>query len=126
MLANLDKVPERIKDEGGSIDLSKSKFLAGEIDFLRHKIGRNRIQGIDQDVSTIRNHKKPSTPKEMRSFMGLASYKRKFVPMFAGDKKILRGCITEGKKLAWSEGAHKEFENLKKKTKESNRLEILD
>jgi hypothetical protein len=47
MLANLDKVLERIKHEGGTIDLGKSKFIAEEIDFLRHKIGRNGIQAMD-------------------------------------------------------------------------------
>jgi hypothetical protein len=39
MLANLDKVLERIKDERGSVDLSKSKFLAKKIDFVKHKLG---------------------------------------------------------------------------------------
>jgi hypothetical protein len=77
MLVNLDKVLERIKDVGRSIDLSKSEFLAEEIAFLRHKIRDNGIQAMDKDVTAIRDYKKPSAPKEMRSFLGLASYKRK-------------------------------------------------
>jgi hypothetical protein len=65
MQANLDVVLGRRKDKGGSINIRKSKFLAEEIDFLGHNIGRNRIQAMDKDITAIGHYKKPSTSKEM-------------------------------------------------------------
>jgi Reverse transcriptase (RNA-dependent DNA polymerase) len=56
MLRNLDMVLERIKDEGGSIDFGKSKFLEEEIEFLGHKIGCNGIQAMDKDITAIRDY----------------------------------------------------------------------
>jgi Reverse transcriptase (RNA-dependent DNA polymerase) len=43
MIANLDAVLGRISREGGSIELGKSKFLAEEIDFLGHTIGKSGL-----------------------------------------------------------------------------------
>jgi hypothetical protein len=55
---------------------------------------------MDKDVAAIRDYKKPSTPKEMRGFLALASYERKYVHMFVEDERILQPCITNGKYLA--------------------------
>jgi hypothetical protein len=67
---------------------------------------------MDKDVTAICAHKKPSTPKKIRSFLGLASYESKYVHMIAEDKKILCGCITDGKYLACNERAHQVLGNL--------------
>jgi Reverse transcriptase (RNA-dependent DNA polymerase) len=82
MIANLDAVLGIISHEGGSIDLGKSKFLAEEIDFLGYTIGKNGLTAPNKDISAIREYKKPTSKKEMLSFLGLAGYKQKYVPNF--------------------------------------------
>jgi Reverse transcriptase (RNA-dependent DNA polymerase) len=82
LLTNLDDVIGRISSEGGSIDLGKSKFLVEEIDFLGHTIGTKGLMATENDISAIKNYKRPTSIKEMLSFLGLASYERKYVPNF--------------------------------------------
>jgi Reverse transcriptase (RNA-dependent DNA polymerase) len=77
MIANPDAVLERIPHEGGSINLGKSKFLAEEIDFLGHTIGKNGLTATYTDISAIIEYKKPTSNKEMLSFLGSARYERK-------------------------------------------------
>jgi hypothetical protein len=70
MIANLDAVLGRISHEGGSIDLGRSKFLAEEIDFLGHTIGKSGLTATNKDISAIKEYKKPTSKKEMLSFLG--------------------------------------------------------
>jgi Reverse transcriptase (RNA-dependent DNA polymerase) len=59
MLESLDLVLGRINKDRGSIDLGKSRFLAEEIDFLGHRIGKNGIQPMEKDIKPIINYIKP-------------------------------------------------------------------
>jgi Reverse transcriptase (RNA-dependent DNA polymerase) len=56
MIDNLDAVLRRKSNKGGSINLGKSKFLAEEIDFLGHTIGKNGLTATYKDISAIREY----------------------------------------------------------------------
>jgi RNase H-like domain found in reverse transcriptase/Reverse transcriptase (RNA-dependent DNA polymerase)/Integrase zinc binding domain/Integrase core domain len=122
-LINLDEVIGRISIEGGSIDLGKSKFLAEEIDFLGHTIGKNVLMATEKDISAIANYKRPTSKKEMLSFLGLASYERKYVPHFAKYEKILRDIIDpKVKHIIWNSVANDNFIKPKDKIAKQNIL----
>jgi Reverse transcriptase (RNA-dependent DNA polymerase)/RNase H-like domain found in reverse transcriptase len=123
LLNNLAAVLERISSEGGSIDLGKSKFLAEEIDFLGHTIGKKGMMATSKDISAIKNYKRPTSEKEMLSLLGLASYEQKYVPNFATYEKVLRNLVIRNEKhITWNVSAIKAFENLKYKISKQNVL----
>jgi Reverse transcriptase (RNA-dependent DNA polymerase) len=110
LLTNLGDVIGRISNEGGSIDLKKSKFFAEEIDFLGHTIGKNGLMATEKDISAIANYKRPTAKKEMLSFLRLASYERKDVPHVAKYEKILRDIIDpKVRHLIWNSVANDNF-----------------
>jgi hypothetical protein len=51
-----------------------------EIDFLGDTIGKKGMVATSKVISAIKNYKKPTLKKEMLSFLGLASYEKKYVP----------------------------------------------
>jgi RNase H-like domain found in reverse transcriptase/Reverse transcriptase (RNA-dependent DNA polymerase) len=127
MIKNLDLVLGRIATEGGSIDLEKSRFLAEEIDFLGHTIGKGGLSATNKGVSALVNYKRPRNKKEMLSFLGLASFERKYVPNFAGFERVLRNImVTYKKHLVWSDEENDSFEKLKAELAKQYKLAHFD
>ncbi|XP_014673402.1 PREDICTED: uncharacterized mitochondrial protein AtMg00860-like [Priapulus caudatus] len=62
-----------------------SKFMLGysKLKFLGHKVGGGNVGPQDVLVSRIQNAPVPQTKQEVRAFMGLAGYYRKYIPNFA-------------------------------------------
>jgi hypothetical protein len=127
MCVNLDKVLSRIGDKGWSIDLGKSRFLTKEIDFLGHRAGDIGVAPQSKDISALSQDKKPKKVKKMVSFIGLASYERKYIQDFTKYEKSLRDIIRNNDtKLYWIKEAEKSFYELKEEIKRINRLMRFD
>jgi hypothetical protein len=50
--------------------------MAEEIDFHGHTIGKKGMIAMLEDISAVKNYKKPTSKEEMLSFLGLASFQR--------------------------------------------------
>jgi hypothetical protein len=121
MLESLDLVLSKKNKNEGSIDLRKFRFLVEEINFLGHRIRRNCIQPMKKDIKAIKNYIKPQMAKEMKSFLGLGSYERKYIPRFAQYEKTPGGCITNEKMVMWTKEGEGALEHIKKAIANSNR-----
>jgi hypothetical protein len=58
------------------------KILGKEKDFVGHTIGTRGLMGTEKNIFAIKNYKRPTSKKEMLSFLGLKSYERKYVHIF--------------------------------------------
>ena len=65
------------------INLSKCQWFQPEVEFLGHLITKDGIKPIRRKIKDIVSFDQPQSVDELRRFLGLAGYYRKFVPNFA-------------------------------------------
>ena len=68
----------------------------------------------DAKVERIRDAHPPNNRKELRSFLGLASYYRRFIKGFAKIGHLLTAMTSQSSKFAWTEEMQSAFDSLKK------------
>jgi hypothetical protein len=70
---------------------------------------------VDPDkVKEVLEWKLPTTVSEIRSFLGLAGYYRKFISNFSKITKPITELLKKGNKYVWSEACDEAFKHLKK------------
>lgn len=92
-ISNLKAVFRRLREHNLKIQLDKSEFLCKTVEFLGHVITPEGIKPNPKKVDAIKNFPIPKTPKEVKSFLGLIGYYRKFIRNFAHLTKPLTNCL---------------------------------
>ena len=83
MLDRIELVFSHLKEFNLKIKPKKSHFFQTSVTFLGHILSANGISPNPEKVTKIKDWPTPKTPKEVHSFVGLASYYHKFIPNFA-------------------------------------------
>ncbi|GKC30618.1 putative reverse transcriptase domain-containing protein [Tanacetum coccineum] len=83
--------------------------------FLGHVINGNGIHVDPSKIEAVKNWKAPRTPTEVRSFLGLAGYYRRFIENFSKIAKSLTILTQKSKTFDWGEGTELAFQTLKDK-----------
>lgn len=82
-LDRLEIVFQKLREFGLKLKPSKCLFVKRKVQYLGHTITADGISTENDKVSTVVNWKEPQTVKELRTFLGFASYYRKFISGFA-------------------------------------------
>jgi len=108
------KVFQRLRENKLYAKLKKCEFGVTEVDFLEHRITQEGLMMDDHKVKAILDWELPKSVPALRSFLGLASYYRKFIKNFAEIAAFLTNLL---KKSAvtydWEEACDEAFETLK-------------
>jgi hypothetical protein len=95
--------------------LKKCAFWLSEVAFLGHVINHQGIAVDPKNVAAMVEWKRPSSVSEIRSFLGLAGYYRRFVPNFSSIAKPLTRLLEKGVLFVWSSDCLVSYETLKNK-----------
>ncbi|GBG78336.1 hypothetical protein CBR_g26365 [Chara braunii] len=88
-------------DAGFKIALEKSEFSLSEISFLGHVVTRGGLQSDSRKVAAVREARVPTSLMQVRAFLGLASYYRRFTKGFAAIALPLTNLLREDHSLSW-------------------------
>lgn len=125
-LQRLDLVLGRLKQHNLKLKLKKCNFFQREVKYLGHVISAERVSTDPEKIRAVAEWKHPRTLTELRSFLGFASYYRRFVEGFAkcaaplhrlvgvlqGAQKRAGASSLEGR---WDEACEMAFSSLKSK-----------
>ena len=126
-LQRLDLVLSRLKEHNLKLKLQKCHFFQPEVKYLGHVISASGVATDPSKISAVAEWARPTTCTELQSFLGFASYYRRFVAGFAkyaaplhrlvgemgGTKKkskTLKGVLGDH----WSEECENAFQSLKR------------
>ena len=94
---------------------SKCQFWLDKVAFLGHVISAEAISVDPQKIEAIVNWKPPTNVYEVRYFLGLAGYYRKFVEGFSKIATPLTNLLKKNQKFEWSDTCQHSFEELRQK-----------
>nr|GFC49240.1 putative reverse transcriptase domain-containing protein [Tanacetum cinerariifolium] len=92
---------------------SKCEFWLSSVAFLGHIVSAKGITMDPAKVEAITKWPRPTSVTEVRSFLGLAGYYRRFVEGFSRFALPLTKLIRKGERFVWDEEREKSFEELK-------------
>lgn len=98
-MINLEKVFSRLRESNFKIQMDKSEFLKLETAYLGHIISKDGIKPNPDKIKAIENYPLPKTTKEIKQFLGLLGYYRKFIPDFARVTKPMTKCLKKSNKI---------------------------
>ena len=112
-IVHVTKVLQKLREYNLVIKLKKSRFCTQEIEFLGHEITRNGIKLNAKKIKAIEQLERPQTITELRSFLGLCSYYRRFIQKFANEARPLYKLLEKETPFVWTEEQQEAFDWLR-------------
>ncbi|GFU73429.1 retrovirus-related Pol polyprotein from transposon 412 [Trichonephila clavipes] len=112
-LQNIRKVLSKLSDANLKLNSSKCKFFQKEVNYLGHIISAEGVRTDPEKVSAVKNWKRPENLRELRSFLGLCTYYRKFVKGFSNIARPLHKLTESKQKFQWTNECEDSFLQLK-------------
>ncbi|GKC75831.1 putative reverse transcriptase domain-containing protein [Tanacetum coccineum] len=106
---------ELLKKEKLYAKFSKCDLWISIVQFLGHVIDSQGIHVNPAKIEAVKNWASPTTPTEIRQFLGLAGYYRRFIKDFSKIVKYLTELTHKNKKYIWGEDQESAFQLLKQK-----------
>jgi hypothetical protein len=111
-MKNMRMVLQKLRDNQLYVKYSKCEFWNDEVPFLGHIISNGGISVDPAKVREIVGWKIPSSVTEIRSFLGLVGYYRRFIEGFSKIAKLMTSLLEKGKEVNWSRECQGSFNQL--------------
>lgn len=115
---HLRQVFERLSEYGLSINMAKCSLGKKEVKFLGHLITENGIRPLPEKVEVVKNFKLPKLAKELKSYLAMINFYRRFIPHAIKNQRKLHALIPGNKKndkseIIWTEEAKTAFDETR-------------
>jgi hypothetical protein len=112
---HLRVVLQKLRENQLYAKLSQCEFWLKEISFLGHIISEGGISVDPNKVKDVLSWKTPQNVSDIRSFLGLAGYYRRFIKEFSKISKPLTELLAKGNTFEWTPRRETNFLELKKR-----------
>ena len=92
---------------------AKCQFCKTEVEYLGHIISTEGLKPINKTVQKIKSFLVPRTPTDVKSFLGLVGYYRRFIPRFAMIAHPLNQLLQKNVRFEWKQEHQTAFEQLR-------------
>ncbi|KAL0541551.1 hypothetical protein IC582_021603 [Cucumis melo] len=108
-------VLQTLRDKQLYAKFSKCEFWLEQVVFLGHVVSGKGVSVDPQKVEAVVNWERPTSATEVRSFLGLAGYYRRFIEDFSRLALPLTALTRKNAKFEWSDKCEQSFQELKKR-----------
>ncbi|GJT61021.1 putative reverse transcriptase domain-containing protein [Tanacetum coccineum] len=112
---HLKTILDLLRSEKLYAKFSKCDFWLDSVQFLGHVIDSSGVHVDPAKIEAIKNWAAPTTPTEVRQFLGLAGYYRRFIKEFSLISKPLTKLTQKNKPYVWGDDEEEAFQTLKLK-----------
>ena len=112
-LSHICMVFEKLKTANLSMKKSKCNFFSKEIQYLGHILSATGIRPLPSKTHAIQHMNPPTTPRQIRAFLRLVGYYRKFIKGFMEIAKLLTLLTRQQVKFDWTPEHQAAFIHLK-------------
>lgn len=109
----LIRLAEQFRRANLTLNVAKSRFCVTEVEYLGDIIGNGGIATDPKKVDAIKTWPSPKTIKQVRSFLGLVGWYRRFISNFSELVFPITEVLSTKKKFLWTDAAETAFQNLK-------------
>ncbi|GJV81737.1 hypothetical protein Tco_1517607 [Tanacetum coccineum] len=112
---HLKQILELLKKEELYAKFSKCEFWISKVQFPGHVIDSEGIHVDPAKIEAIKDWTSPKSPTEIRQFLGLAGYYRRFIEGFSKIAKPMTKLTQKKVKFEWGDKQEATFQLLKQK-----------
>ena len=112
-LCHLNEVFQRLKAANLTLKPSKCYFAVPKVTYLGHNISKAGIELDPANTQAVRTFPVPKNQRDVRSFLGLANFYRRFCKDFAKIASPLNTLLQKNTKFVWTDQAQAAFDTLK-------------
>ena len=125
-LSNLREVFDRLRMAGLKLKPKKCHLVKQEVKYLGYVVSNAGVCADLDKVRAVQDFPRPQNPKQLRSFLGLASYYRGFIPKFSQVAAPLYALTKKDAPYQWDSSCQDTFEQLKQKLVQAPILAFSD
>ena len=111
----VDAVLSALEAHGITLNAAKCSWFQPEVKFLGHQLSAAGLRKAPEYIEKVRSFPRPRTIQELRQFLGLVNFQRKFVPSCSGIARLLSELNGQSGStvLTWTQDMVGSFEQLK-------------
>lgn len=113
-LRNLEGALERMSRIGIKLKSEKCVFMKSSVEYFAFVVDRDGIHPSPRKVQAIQEVPVPEKPTELKSFLGLVNYYRRFIPNMATLAHPLNGLLAQNIPWEWTKQCQEAFLRLKR------------
>ena len=113
-LDHLEEVFRRLRDANVKLNPKKCSFVKQRVEYLGHVVTPEGISPNPDKVRVVQEYPTPTNLKELRSFLGLANYYRRFVRGFSHIANPLNALTKKNVPFVWTVACAEAFDKLKR------------
>lgn len=112
-ISKLTNIFDRLRHYNLKLQPDKCEFLRKEVSYLGHIITDNGVKPNPEKTKAVENFPIPKCAKDIKSFLGLVSYYRRFIPNLSKTAKPLTNLLKKDIPFLWQNDQQLAFESLK-------------